>query len=50
VQGSKEIADRLAKFEALFARGATDGERAAAGADIERLQARLDQPRIGGPT
>ena len=42
MQGSKEIADRLAKLEALFARGATDGERAAAGAAIERLQARLD--------
>lgn len=42
MQGSKEIADRLAKLEALFARGATDGERAAAGAAIERLQARLE--------
>lgn len=42
MQGSREIADRLAKLEALFARGATDGERAAAGAAIERLQARLE--------
>ena len=42
MQGSKDIADRLAKLEALFARGATEGERAAAGAAIERLQARLD--------
>lgn len=31
MQGSKEIADRLAKLEALFARGATEGERAASG-------------------
>jgi hypothetical protein len=42
MQGSKEIAERLAKLEALFARGATEGERAAAGAAMERLQARLD--------
>lgn len=42
MQGSKEIADRLAKLEALFSRGATEGERAAAGAAMERLQARLD--------
>jgi len=42
MKGSKEIADRLAKLETLFARGATEGERAAAGAAIERLQARLD--------
>lgn len=42
MQGSREIADRLAKLEALFARGATEGERAAAGAAIERLQARLE--------
>ena len=43
MQGSREIADRLAKLEALFARGATEGERTAAGAAIERLQARLEQ-------
>jgi hypothetical protein len=42
MQGSKKIADRLAKLEALFARGATEGERAAAGAALERLQTRLD--------
>ena len=38
----EDIRERLAKLEALFARGATEGERAAAGAAMERLQARLD--------
>lgn len=38
----QDIRDRLAKLEALFARGATAGERAAAGAALERMQARLD--------
>jgi hypothetical protein len=38
----EDIRERLAKLEALFARGATAGERAAAGAALERLQARLD--------
>jgi len=37
-----DIRERLAKLEALFARGATAGERAAAGAALERLQARFD--------
>lgn len=37
-----DIRDRLEKLEALFARGATAGERAAAGAALERLQSRLD--------
>jgi hypothetical protein len=37
-----DIRERLEKLEALFARGATEGERAAAGAALERLQARLD--------
>jgi len=37
----QDIRERLAKIEALFARGATAGERAAAGAAMERLQARL---------
>ena len=41
-----DIRERLAKLEALFARGATAGERAAAGAALERLQARLD---LAGP-
>lgn len=39
--GENEIRDKLAKLEALFARGATAGERAAAGAARDRLQARL---------
>lgn len=42
MQGGRDIRDRLAKLEALFARGATDGERAAAGAALQRLQARLE--------
>jgi hypothetical protein len=41
-----DIRERLAKLEALFARGATAGERAAAGAAMERLQARVD---LAGP-
>ncbi len=32
MDGARAINDRPAKLEALFARGATDGERAAAGA------------------
>lgn len=40
--GEDDIRDKLAKLEALFARGATAGERAAAGAARDRLQARLD--------
>jgi len=43
----RDIRERLAKLEALFARGATAGERAAAGAAMGRLQARLD---LGGKT
>lgn len=35
------LRSRLAKIEALFARAATAGEKAAAGAAIDRLQARL---------
>lgn len=37
----QDIRERLTKLEALFARGATAGERAAAGAALERMQARL---------
>ena len=37
-----DIRDKLAKLEALFARGATAGERAAAEAALWRIQARLD--------
>ncbi len=45
--GENEIRDKLAKLEALFARGATAGERAAAGAARDRLQARLGPERDG---
>lgn len=45
--GEKDIQDKLAKLEALFARGATAGERAAAGAARDRLQARIDMERGG---
>jgi len=37
----RDIREKLAKLEALFARGATAGERAAAGAARDRLQAKL---------
>jgi len=39
----QDIRERLTKLEALFARGATAGERAAAGAALERMQARLEK-------
>lgn len=39
--GDADIREKLEKLEALFARGATAGERAAAGAARDRLQARL---------
>lgn len=42
MRDQEDIRERLAKLEALFAGGATPGERAAAGAAMERLQARLD--------
>ncbi|WP_246086453.1 hypothetical protein [Roseinatronobacter monicus] len=42
MRNQDDIRDKLAKLEALFARGATPGERAAAGAALERLQSRLD--------
>ena len=37
-----DIREKLEKLEALFARGATEGERAAAGAALDRLTSRLD--------
>ena len=37
--GDTEVREKLAKLEALFAQGATEGERAAAGAARDRLQA-----------
>ncbi|HEX5012057.1 MAG TPA: hypothetical protein VFY71_16850 [Planctomycetota bacterium] len=36
-----DLAEKLRKLEALFARPGTDGERLAAGAAIDRLRARL---------
>ncbi len=42
MRNAGDIRERLEKLEALFARGATAGERAAAGAALERLQSRLD--------
>jgi len=36
-----DLADKLRKLEALFARPGTDGERAAAASALERLRARL---------
>lgn len=42
VRHQADIRERLEKLEALFARGATAGERAAAGAALERLHTRLD--------
>lgn len=38
----QDIREKLAKLEALFARGATAGERAAASAARDRLQAKLN--------
>ena len=39
----ERLRERLSKLEALFARAGTAGERAAAGAAIERLQERADR-------
>jgi len=49
MQDHGDIRERLAKLEALFARGATEGERAAAGAALERLQARRDSGQSDEP-
>ena len=49
MQDRGDIRERLAKLEALFARGATEGERAAAGAALERLQARRDAGQSDEP-
>lgn len=38
----EDIIDKIRKVEALFARAASEGERQAAGAAIERLRTRLD--------
>ena len=39
----QQLRHRLRKIEALFAGGATEGERLAAGAAAERIRHRLDQ-------
>lgn len=44
-----DIREKLAKLEALFARGATAGERAAAGAARDRLQAKLASSPASAP-
>ena len=44
-----DIREKLAKLEALFARGATAGERAAAGAARDRLQAKLASASASEP-
>ena len=41
MERTEEIRAKLEKLEALFARGATEGERAAAGAALDRLTAKL---------
>jgi len=38
----EDIREKLEKLEALFARGATEGERTAAGAALDRLNSRFD--------
>ena len=44
-----DIREKLAKLEALFARGATAGERAAAGAARDHLQAKLASASASEP-
>jgi hypothetical protein len=41
MERSEDIHAKLQKLEALFARGATEGERAAAGAALDRLSEKL---------
>lgn len=43
----RDIREKLAKLERMFAQGATSGERAAAGAARDRLQARLEPETAG---
>lgn len=43
----RDIREKLAKLERLFAQSATRGERAAAGAARDRLQARLEPGTAG---
>ncbi len=43
MERQEDIRVKLTKLEALFARGATEGERAAAGAALDRLTTRLNE-------
>lgn len=43
MERQEDIRVKLEKLEALFARGATEGERAAAGAALDRLTTRLQE-------
>lgn len=45
-----DIRAKLEKLEALFARGATEGERAAAGAALDRLTSKLNDATREGTT
>ena len=48
--GDEELREKLAKVEALFRRAGSPGERAAAGAAMDRLRGRLGGPDgDGGP-
>ena len=42
----EELREKLAKVEALFRRAGSPGERAAAGAAIDRLRGRLGEPEV----
>ena len=44
--GEDELRDKLRKIEALFAGAKTAGEKAAAGADAERIRARLAEAGV----
>lgn len=50
MERTEDIRAKLEKLEALFARGATAGERAAAGAALDRLTARLNDGSREGTT
>lgn len=45
----RELRDRLRKIEALFARAGSAGEKAAAGAALDRLRERLGQTQRRSP-
>ena len=50
MERTEDIRAKLEKLEALFARGATAGERAAAGAALDRLTERLNDGSREGTT